>query len=144
MDELQVLPATTEERKWAAKLLSENDPWNKLAIPFAKILQNCNDVEFLLYVAHSGKNPCGVIIVDPRGVAGSPYIKSIAVATEYRNLGIGAALIHFTEEHFRSGSRYIFLCVSSFNFRARALYEKLGYRDVGELKIISLMVHLKY
>jgi RimJ/RimL family protein N-acetyltransferase len=28
----------------------------------------------------------------------------------------------------------VFLCVSSFNERARALYEQLGYETVGELR----------
>jgi ribosomal protein S18 acetylase RimI-like enzyme len=30
-------------------------------------------------------------------------------------------------------ARYIFLCVSSFNPRARTLYERHGYRLIGEL-----------
>ena len=133
-EQLMILPATQEERTWAARLLSESEPWITLGIGFEKSLQTCNDSELLLYVAHCDSTPCGVIIIDPRGVAGSPYIKSIAVTENFRDKGIGAALIDFAETSFKSGSRYIFLCVSSFNTRARSFYKKLGYAEIGELK----------
>ena len=133
-EQLIILPATQEERIWAARLLSESEPWITLGVGFEKTLQNCSDEELLLYIAHCGEMPCGLIIIDPRGVAGSPYIKSIAVTESFRNKGIGAILIDFAENSFRSTSRYIFLCVSSFNTRARSFYKKLGYAEIGELK----------
>jgi ribosomal-protein-alanine N-acetyltransferase len=132
--QLMILPATQEERIWAARLLSESEPWKTLGIDFEKSLQNCNDAELLLYIAHRGTTPCGLIIIDPRGVAGSPYIKSIVVTESFRDNGIGAALIDFAETSFKSTSRHMFLCVSSFNTRARLFYKKLGYAEIGELK----------
>jgi ribosomal protein S18 acetylase RimI-like enzyme len=39
----------------------------------------------------------------------------------------------FAEARIFAGSPNAFLCVTSFNDRARALYERLGYRYVGEL-----------
>jgi len=36
-------------------------------------------------------------------------------------------------ERQAAGRRFIFLCVSSFNLRAQALYRRLGYEQVGEL-----------
>ena len=133
-EQLIILPATLEDRIWAARLLSESEPWITLGVGFEKTLQSCSDEELLLYIAHSEETPCGLIIIDPRGVAGSPYIKSIAVAESFRNKGIGAILIDFAENSFQSTSRYIFLCVSSFNTRARSFYKKLGYTEVGELR----------
>jgi ribosomal-protein-alanine N-acetyltransferase len=69
-----------------------------------------------------------------RGVASSPYVKSIVVSDKYRGFGIGKALMEFAENLFRNEAKHIFLCVSSFNQRARAFYERLGYEAVGELK----------
>ena len=132
-EQLMILPATADERIWAARLLSDSEPWITLGIPFEKSLQTCNDAAYQVFIAHFGNVPCGVIIIDPRGVAGSPYIKSIAVSESFRDKGVGAALIHFAETSFKS-SRYIFLCVSSFNTRARSFYQKLGYTEIGELK----------
>jgi ribosomal protein S18 acetylase RimI-like enzyme len=42
--------------------------------------------------------------------------------------------LEFAEELFRGGAKHIFLCVSSFNSRARSLYERCGYKVVGEFK----------
>jgi ribosomal protein S18 acetylase RimI-like enzyme len=67
-------------------------------------------------------------------VAGSPYIASIATASECRGKGVGSRLLQFAEDLFRPESNHIFLCVSSFNPRARRLYERCGYEVVGEFQ----------
>jgi ribosomal protein S18 acetylase RimI-like enzyme len=46
---------------------------------------------------------------------------------------VGSELIAFAERRTAEVSPALFLCVSSFNERARALYERLGFRRVGEL-----------
>lgn len=134
MEQVEIFPATPEESKWAATLLSGTDPWLTLGISPEKILDSCNNPQHQVFIAHLKGITCGVIILHPNGVAGSPYIKSIAVASDFRNQGIGAALIQFAEERFRSTSKYLFLCVSSFNSRAHAFYIKSGYTDIGEFK----------
>ena len=51
-----------------------------------------------------------------------------------RGHGVGSRLMAYAETVCRQdGARDIFLCVSSFNPRASALYERLGYKLVGEL-----------
>ena len=134
MEQLSILPATGEEHNWAATLLSGSEPWVSLGITEEKSRATCNDPEYLVYIAHFRQTSCGVIIIDPKGVAGSPYIKSIAITDTFRDQGIGTGLIHFAEELFRLKSRYIFLCVSSFNTKAQNFYERLGYSIVGEFK----------
>ncbi len=79
-------------------------------------------------------NPCGVIIMDPRGLAGSPYIKLIAVDPGFRNRKIGAAMLGYVENEFRGKARFIFLCVSSFNKQAQKFYAAHGFTQIGELK----------
>jgi ribosomal protein S18 acetylase RimI-like enzyme len=75
----------------------------------------------------------GFILVAPYGLAGSPYIASIAVGAEMRGKGVGSELLHFVERHFL-GRTHIFLLVSSFNHKAQHLYIRHGYECVGELK----------
>ncbi len=134
MGNLEISTASTEEKNWATRLLSGSEPWISLRISPETIRESCYNPEHEVYIAHQQGKACGVIIIHPKGVAGSPYIKSIAVDTEFRNMGVGAALIHFTEDLFQTKARFLFLCVSSFNTRAQALYEKLGFTVVGELK----------
>jgi GNAT superfamily N-acetyltransferase len=54
------------------------------------------------------------MVLDRRGVAGSPYIKSFIVADEFRGHGVGSQMMAFAEDdglrrivgrHWRRGSR---------------------------------------
>ena len=56
----------------------------------------------------------------------------MAVAPEARGRGVGERLLRAAEERV-PGARDILFCVSDFNRRARALYERLGFRQVGVL-----------
>jgi ribosomal protein S18 acetylase RimI-like enzyme len=84
-----------------------------------------------LFVAREGAERCGFALVNPRGLAGAPYLASIAVAEAWRGRGVGAALLDYCEST-AAPSRHFFLCVSSFNVRALAFYQRRGYRQVGE------------
>ncbi len=130
-DRIEIAAATTRERAWAAKLLARSEPWTTLGVTLGQCRRNCDDREYRLYVARVAQRPCGVLILDPRGVAGSPYVKSIVVDPTSRSRGIGAALMAFAERLSAAHARHMFLCVSSFNTRARAFYRRLGYRQVG-------------
>lgn len=131
---INILPATEDELNWAAKLLSESDPWITLKIDYEKCNKLCHDKSYEIYIAHINDEPCGVIVLDRKGLAGSPYLKSIAVDPKYRNQGVGRALIEFAENLYRKQYKHFFLCVSSFNKKAQSLYDRLGYIKVGEFK----------
>lgn len=97
-----------------------------------------NDPEFQVYVSRSEGERSGFLVLDPRGVAGAPYLKSIAVAPRFRGSGLGTRLLAFAEDVFRPRSRHLFLCVSSFNEGARRLYERLGYEPVGSVRDLAI------
>lgn len=134
MKKIDIHSANEQEKDLAAILLAASEPWITLRITEDQCRKNCHDPEFLLYMAYKNDKPAGIIILDPRGVAGSPYIKSIAVYPEFRGQGIGTMLLSFAEDLFKDNARHIFICVSSFNRRARDLYEKFGFQAVGEFK----------
>ena len=134
MDEISILLATDSERDWAAKVMAGSDPWITLRVSADQLRSVVLDKEYKLFIAHLGDTPVGLIILQDRGVAGSPYLKSIAVAEGSRGKRIGEAMIRFAEEMYRPRSKHFFLCVSSFNTRAKAWYEHLGFRAVGEFE----------
>jgi ribosomal protein S18 acetylase RimI-like enzyme len=72
------------------------------------------------------------------------YIQTICVSEEDRSRGIGTRLMRFAEERIFRDSPNVFLCVSSFNPRAKALYERLGYEAVGELKDYIVKGHSEH
>ncbi len=132
MGEIEIGEATTAEREWCARLMAASEPWITLRRGYDVLLPAALDPDYVVLVARRDGAPCGFIRIHPRGVAGSPYVASVAVAEAERGHGVGKALLDATEARYPK-ARYVFLCVSSFNTRARELYERHGYRLVGEL-----------
>lgn len=131
---LDISTARADERDWCAAVMASTDPWITLGRGLEDCRRRCDDPAYLLFVAREGNAPRGFILLQRRGVAGSPYIASIATASECRGTGVGGRLLQFAEDLFRPESNHIFLCVSSFNPRARRLYERCGYQVVGEFR----------
>ena len=127
------LAASDDDYEWCASLMAASEPW----ITLRRDLEGCREALARpgteLFIARNQERPAGFILVAPVGLAGSPYIASIAVAAETRGQRIGSRLLHFAEEHF-SAAGHLFLLVSSFNHRAQHLYRQRGYEEVGELK----------
>ena len=133
MDEsIEIGEATTAEREWCARLMAASEPWITLRRGYRRPPSRGARPGVRRPRGAAGRTPCGFIRIHPRGVAGSPYVASVAVAETERGRGVGTALLDATEARYPK-ARYVFLCVSSFNTRARELYERHGYRLVGEL-----------
>lgn len=134
MPPVTIRKAMGDDARWAAGVLSGSDPWLTLGRGFDACLAACTSSLDVLEIAESAGERCGLVLVRPAGVAGAPYIVSIAVAPAFRSRGIGAALLEHVERTYRGRSRHLFLCVSSFNLRARRFYERHGFEAVGTLK----------
>lgn len=132
MSVLTIGEATAAERLWAGRLMASSEPWITLGRGEDACRAASVDPDYVVLVARRDGLPLGFARLHPRGVAGSPYLASIAVDPSARSRGVGAALLEAAERRF-PGARWMFLCVSSFNTRARALYERRGYRRAGEL-----------
>jgi steroid delta-isomerase-like uncharacterized protein len=132
--DIAIRPASDADKVWAAALMARSEPWITLGRTEEAARAVVGSASHFLVVAEGPqKENCGFILLHPEGVAGSPYIRSVAVAERFRSAGVGKQLLHFAECVFAGKSRHIFLCVSSFNQRARSLYERCGYVVVGEL-----------
>src|SRR5262245_8720607 len=122
-----------EEARACARMMSSSEPWLTLQRSFDECMDLLEDPSREVYVAVDGQRVLGFVILNMAG-AFVGYIQTVCVAEEERSRGIGARLVRYSEERIFRDSPNVFLCVSSFNPRARALYEKLGYRLVGTLE----------
>jgi ribosomal protein S18 acetylase RimI-like enzyme len=100
------------------------------------------DVQEVYVVAHD-EAVVGFIVLVLKG-AFIGYIRTVAVHADWRSHGLGRRLVWFAEERIFRDSPNVFLCVSSFNPRARALYERLGYEPVGELRDYIVRGHSEW
>lgn len=138
---MKILRAGDTDYEWAAQLMARNEPW----ITLRRDLEECRAAVRRrgteLFIARAGKQRLGFVLLAEHGLAGSPYVASIAVDEAARGRGIGSELLRFAEERYRESHHHIFLLVSSFNLRARQLYEHFGYRQVGEISDYVIAGH---
>jgi ribosomal protein S18 acetylase RimI-like enzyme len=133
MARVDIGPADTADRMWAAGVMAGSDPWITLGRTLESCRRVCGNPDYPMYVARVEGECAGFALVNRRGVVGSPYLATLAVAPGFRGQGIGTDLVHHVEDAFRGEATHLFLCVSSFNPRALTLYLRLGFRQVGEL-----------
>jgi ribosomal protein S18 acetylase RimI-like enzyme len=125
--------AGDEEARVCAEIMATSEPWITLGRTTEQALRILadRDVQEVYVAVHEG-DVVGFLILVLKG-AFIGYIRTVAVHADWRSRGLGRRLIWFAEERIFRESPNVFLCVSSFNPRARALYERLGYKTVGEL-----------
>ena len=132
MEEIRPL-ASAEEAKRCAQMMCSTEPWITMGRTYDESLAIMQDTSREVYVFAEGDQLLGFIIINMRG-AFVGYIQIVCVDDRTRGRGVGTRLIEFAEGRIFRDASNVFLCVSSFNTRARALYERLGYERVGELK----------
>jgi [ribosomal protein S18]-alanine N-acetyltransferase len=125
------------EARECATLMATSEPWVKFGRDFERSYALVRDPSREVYVAVSGNAPdaesiFGFVILVMQG-AFVGYIQSLAVQERCRGQGVGSALMEFAERRILREQPNVFICASSFNPGAQRLYERLGYRRVGEL-----------
>jgi [ribosomal protein S18]-alanine N-acetyltransferase len=122
--------ASRDEAERCAAMMASSEPWLTLGRTWDECLTVVTDPTCETYVDDDLR---GFIIINMHG-AFTGYIRTVCVAADARGTGLGTQLVAFAEERIFKDSPNVFLCVSSFNPRARALYERLGYETIGELR----------
>ncbi|HQR94202.1 MAG: hypothetical protein B7Y15_02120 [Bacteroidetes bacterium 24-39-8] len=135
MSNISIQPITTiEEQQWCARLMAESEPWISLNRSFedGMILMQQPVDEIQAFIAMEASSPLGFVVIKLKG-AFVGYIQVIAVSPQARGKGIGSLLLDYVEAIIFQNSPNAFICVSSFNHRARKLYESRGYQLLGTL-----------
>ena len=123
--------------------MATSEPWLTLGRGYEESRKLIEDPSREVYVAWDGDQFRGFIVVLMHG-AFVGYIQTVAVAHEARGSGVGTELIQFAEKRIFENYPNVFLCVSSFNTRARALYERLGYELIGEIRDFLVRGHSEF
>jgi len=124
--------ATRTEAEACARMMAGTEPWITLGRSYDACLRVMLDETRERYVGYRGDLLVGLLVLNLKG-AFVGYIQTVCAAPEARGTGVGTALVTFAEERIFREHKNAFMCVSDFNRGARRLYERLGYRLVGEL-----------
>lgn len=122
-----------EDIQQCARMMVSSEPWITLRRTHEEALQVLHDASRETYVARSGGQLVGFLILCMTG-AFVGYIQTVCVDPRWRNRRFGSALIRFAEQRIFREQPNVFMCVSSFNLSAQRLYLRLGYEVVGDLK----------
>ena len=115
-----------------ARMMAASEPWITLRRNDEACLRVVLDERRERHVAWAGDEIAGFVVLNLQG-AFVGYVQAVCVAPAFRGRGVGTALLRFSEERIFRDHPNVFICVSDFNPGARRLYERLGYRLVGEL-----------
>lgn len=137
--------ATDDEAEACARIMASSEPWITLQRGYAASLDAVRDPSREVYVATPADvaDVIGFLILSMRG-AFAGYIQSVGVRDDWRRRGLGTQLLAFAESRIFAETPNAFICASSFNERARALYERLGYEVVGELRDYIVRGHSEW
>ena len=123
-----------------ARFMAGTEPWRTLGRDYKACLRAVTAPMREVYAAKEGGHALGFIILQMTGTF-KGYIQTVCVAPAARGRGIGTMLMRFAEERIFRESPNVFICVSTFNERARRLYKRLGYTKTGELKDFVVKGH---
>lgn len=130
--ELAISPLQTEDDAGTcARLMAASEPWITLGRSYEASLGIIQDPSREVYVARDETGLAGFLILCMTGALVG-YIQTICIDPARRGQGLGSRLVEFAEQRILQVSPNVFMCVSSFNLDARRLYERLGYKVVGE------------
>jgi ribosomal protein S18 acetylase RimI-like enzyme len=134
-----------DEAEACAQLMATSEPWVTLRRDYETSLEILRDPSREVYVAVrvDAADVVGFVIVNMRG-AFVGYLQTVAVREDWRGRGLGTRLIAFAERRIFRDAPNVFMCVSSFNERARALYDRLGYEVIGEMRDYVVRGHSEW
>ena len=85
-------------------------------------------------VAEEAGRVVGFVVYTVRGTfVHSGYVRTVAVAADAQNRGIGRRLMDAAEAAILEHGPNVFLLVSAGNAGAQRFYERRGYRRIGEI-----------
>ena len=131
---------SAEEAAWCAHLMSSSEPWITLQRSYDQCLTSVIRPDRESYIIRADGKPVGFVILCMVG-AFVGYLQAIYLDPAWRGNGIGSKAIGLCEERILRDGQNVFMCVSSFNERARRLYQRLGYEEVGSLRDFIVAGH---
>jgi len=123
-----------------AEMMLTTEPWITLRLTRENALATLYDTAKEVYAARDASGVAGFVVIDMRGLLRG-YIQTVCVRADRRGTGLGSRLVRFAEDRIFHESPNVFICVSSFNPRARQLYERLGFEVVGPLHELIVPGH---
>ena len=136
LGDLTLAPLTADNASKLGEVLAAIPPWSVIGFPAERLTRGLMREEpsvkrFEVLAADRGL--AGLIVIQHPFLHG-PYLQLLAVLPGFQGRTIGVRLLRWMEAEARKAeTRQLWLCVSTFNERARAFYERFGFEAVAVL-----------
>jgi ribosomal-protein-alanine N-acetyltransferase len=130
----------SDEIEICARMMADLEPWITLRRNYQASVETLSVPTKEVYLGLMEAEIAGFTILNLHG-GFVGYVQTLCVAPEWRNMGIGSALMDFAERRIFKETPNVFICVSSFNPKALKLYKRRGYEIIGELKDYIITGH---
>jgi ribosomal protein S18 acetylase RimI-like enzyme len=132
-----LVPMARHDAEYLAAELAMIDPWRRLGIGPARLRRalsvDCTSDGNRRFALRRDDTLMGAVDIVPNWLVG-PYLRLLAVLPAYQGQGHGRQILAWVETQARlSGARNLWVCVSSFNDPAQALYRTSGFTDAAAL-----------
>ncbi len=132
-------PLTPGNAKKLGEALAAMPPWSVTGRPaermtraFQRDLPSLHRFEIL-----AGNDLAGIVTIQSPFLHG-PYLQLLAILPGFQGRNLGLNVLQWMEAQARAGeARQLWLCVSTFNARARAFYEHFGFEAVAVLEKLA-------
>jgi len=121
-----------------AHMMAASPPWSELHFSRKQCTEVLSSDTLVIHLAEIENHLVGFIATRAAGMEGEPLLEYICVAPEHRCLGIGTILMKYIEDTLYPNADNLYLFVSDINPRAMVLYERIGYKEVGQFPNYNL------
>lgn len=135
LGELVLRPLSAENAKKLGEALAAIPPWSVIGYPAERLVDwlQREQPAMIKFEVLAAPELAGVIVIQDPFLHG-PYLKLIAVLPKFQGRSFGLRLLQWMESEARQAeARQLWLCVSTFNTRARAFYQRFGFEPVAVL-----------
>ena len=132
-------PLTADNAGRLGAELTAIPPWSVLGYPADRLTRALQSEKPSMrrFEVLTGGSLAGIITIQDPFLHG-PYLQLLAILPEFQGRSLGLRLLQWMElEARRAEARQLWLCVSTFNARARVFYERFGFEAVAVLDRLS-------
>ncbi len=142
--ELRLAPLTRRDARELAAVFAGIDPWKRVlkqrsgrtdksvswpADRLEKYLGECRPGAPRFLIECDGER-AGAVGIEAPWLHGA-YLRFLGLVPDFQNTGIGVAVMTWFEREASGSTGNLWVCVSAFNHRAAAFYERQGYVQVA-------------
>lgn len=139
---ITIRAGTRDDLAQLAAIISASEAWTCYGIDFDLALKLFVQMTDNIYVAETNQQLVGFVTLRIDGVGNiGAYVRMLAVARDYRGLGIGGQLIDYVGRIAAGNIPNLFLICSVDNVRAQNFYDRNGFERVGILKDLAVVNH---